>query len=270
MKGGGSDLRAAEMEWLDHLLATMANPGDIDAAIHETRKGVKRLRAHLRLTRGAIDPAAYRGRDDDLRSIGLILAPARDAFVLSLTLEGLESSEGWGPAGDFIKANHQAAIDEVLAGPVDEVVRILTAVRERWPRVGDVEATVITNSLARSYRRGRLARDDAVDGEHTGEFHRWRKLVKYLRYQLEAVGGDAAVVASLTELGEWLGLEHDHTVFIEFCDDEINLLPDRRDRYVLIDRAETRRAELRAASLATTVFTQEPEAFVSTLIPFLA
>ena len=263
MSGGGSDLRAAEIERLDRLLASLRSPDDIDAVIHETRKGVKRLRAHLRLTRGAIDRTVYHGEDDDLRSIGLILAPARDAFVLGLTLEGLESSEGWGPAGDFISANHRTAIDELMAGPVDEVVRRLAAVRERWPRVGDVEAAVITDGLAHSYGRSRIGQDIAAAEEHARDFHRWRKWVKYLRYQLEAVAADPAVVSSLTELGESLGLEHDHTVFIEFCDDQINLLPDRRDRYVLIDRAETRRAELRAASLATTAFAEEPEVFVS-------
>ena len=266
MNNGGSDLRAAEIDRLDHLLADLRNPSDIDAAVHETRKGVKRLRAHLRLTRSAIDPAVYRGEDDDLRSIGLILAPARDAFVLGLTLEGLESSEGWGPAGDFIRANHRVAVDELLAGPVAEVLRRLAAVRQRWPRVGDVEAAVITDGLARSYRRGRIGLDAAAAGEHARDFHRWRKWVKYLRYQLEAIGGDPAVVTSLTELGERLGLEHDHTVFIEFCDDEINLLPDRRARYVLIDRAETRRAGLRAASLATTAFLEDPEIFVSMVL----
>jgi CHAD domain-containing protein len=99
-----------------------------------------------------------------------------------------------------------------------------------------------------------------------GAFHQWRKRVKYLRYQLEAIGIAEDVVAAWVELGETLGLEHDHTVFIDFCDDHIDLCPDRRDRYVLIDRAEKRRDELRASALGTDVYIRDPEAFAAAAV----
>lgn len=260
------DLHEAEIALLDAVLALFEAPEDVDEAVHSTRKGVKRLRAHLRLTKDAIDPAVYRAEDDGLRSIGRILAPARDAFVLGQTLESLESTGGWGPAAAAIGENHEAVIDELRAGTVDEVSRRFTAVRARWPEHEGLEQTVLIDGLTRTYRRGRAELAVAASDRHAMAFHAWRRRVKYLRYQLEALDAHAGVVATLTELGVTLGFEHDHTVFIDFCDDRIDLLPDRRDRYVLIDRAEQRRDELRATALATKAYAQEPDAFVSSVL----
>ena len=255
-------LRDSEIERIDRLLAGLEDPTDIDVTVHETRKGMKRLRAHLRLIADAIDPAVYRSEDAELRAIGRLLAPARDSFVLGQTLESLETSEGWEPAAEIIARNHRAAVDELMRGPIKEVRHRLAEARERWPAHAGDEVAVVRAGMSRTYERGRSERDVAASTGQAKDFHNWRKRVKYLRYQLEAVDADEALVAALTGLGELLGLEHDHTVFIDFCDDQIDLLPDRRDRYVLIDRAETRRDELRAAAIATDAFTDETDAFI--------
>lgn len=261
-----SDLRDAEIARLDQLLASLDDPVDIDAAVHETRKGMKRLRAHLRLTKDAIDPGVYRSEDAELRAIGRLLAPARDAFVLGLTLETLESSEGWGPAAELIARQHREAVDELLAEPIKEVRHRLGDARERWPNLEEVGQVAMTAGLTRTYERGRAERQVAASTGQAKDFHNWRKRVKYLRYQLEAIGAGEAPIADFTDLGERLGLEHDHTVFIDFCDDHIDLLPDRRDRYVLIDRAERRRDELRAAALGTDAYAEEPAGFVGSVV----
>ncbi len=100
----------------------------------------------------------------------------------------------------------------------------------------------------------------------TGAFHQWRKRVKYLRYQLEAIGTAEVTVTTLLELGETLGFEHDHTVFIDFCDEHIDMCPDRRDRFVLIDRAERRRDQLRSSALSTVVYARDPDEFVALVL----
>ena len=87
-----------------------------------------------------------------------------------------------------------------------------------------------------------------------------------MRYQLEAIGADAAVTAIFTDLGVTLGFEHDHSVFIDFVDDNIDMLPDRRDRYVLIDRAEARRDQLRSDATATNVYAASPDDFVAGVV----
>ena len=259
-------LHQAEIARLDQLITALDLPEDIDDSVHTTRKGVKRLRAHLRLIRDSIDEDLYRSEDADLRQIGLLLAQPRDAFVLTQTLEQLESSAGWGPAAAFIATHHRAAIGELLAGPIEEVRRSLVAARRRWPDHPGLTPGALAAGVARTYARGRAEIEAAGATGHAAAFHAWRKRVKYLRYQLEALGWDETVVASLTELGDCLGLEHDHTVFIDFCDDNIDMLPDRRDRYVLIDRAERRRDELRALALATDAYDRQTDAFIDAVV----
>jgi CHAD domain-containing protein len=249
----------------DELATGIADPSNLDAAVHGTRKGIKRLRAHLRLRKAATKPGRYAKADHELRVVGRLLAPARDAFVLGLTLKTLESSEGWEPAREIIASHHEQAIASLLDGPLDEVRHRLDAARKRWPGPEVVDADTITTGLRATYRRGRAERAIAAASGSSREFHDWRKRAKYLRYQLEAIDGDRDLIAELTELGEWLGHEHDHTVFIAFCDERLELLPDRRDRYALIDRAERRRDELRAAALASPTFEDDPDVFVASV-----
>ena len=143
-------LHQAEIARLDQLIAALVLPEDIDDSVHGTRKGVKRLRAHLRLIRDGIDKDLYRSEDADLRQIGLLLAQARDAFVLTQTLESLESSAGWDSAAAFITAHHQAAVGELLTGPIEEVRRMLVKARRRWPDPGSLTAGAIAAGGART------------------------------------------------------------------------------------------------------------------------
>jgi CHAD domain-containing protein len=261
------DLHEAEIARLDESLGDLDAPDDIDLVVHSTRKGIKRLRAHLRLARDAIEESSYRAEDADLREIGRLLAPARDAYVIGLTLESLESTAGWEAASEYIEAHHGSAIDELVAGPLQEARTRLGRVRGRWLTYPvHLDASAVADAVGRTYRKGRFEQETAQATSQARAFHRWRKRVKYLRYQLEAIGVAEDRVAAWFELGEALGLEHDHTVFIDFCDDNIDMLPDRRDRYVLIDRAESRRDELRTLALDTDVFAETPGGFVASVL----
>jgi CHAD domain-containing protein len=261
------DLHEAEIARLDDLVSAIDAPDDVDLVVHSTRKGIKRLRAHLRLAREVIAGDLYRAEDADLRDIGRLLAPARDAYVVGQTLEALEAAAGWEAAADYIEAHHRTAIDELVVGPLEVARSRLARVRSRWlTHPVHLEASAVTDAVGRCYRRGRSEQERAMATSQAGAFHQWRKRVKYLRYQLEAIGIAEDVVAAWVELGETLGLEHDHTVFIDFCDDHIDLCPDRRDRYVLIDRAEKRRDELRASALGTDVYIRDPEAFAAAAV----
>lgn len=267
MSAGVFDFRQAEIARLDESLVDLDEPEDIDLVVHSTRKGIKRLRAHLRLARDAVEENIYRVEDADLGEIGRLLAPARDAYVIGQTLESLESTAGWVAASDYIEAHHRSVIDELLTGPLHEARTRLGRVRQRWlTHPVHLDASAVTDAVVRTYHRGRLEQERAITTGQARAFHQWRKRVKYLRYQLEAIGVAEASVASWVELGETLGFEHDHTVFIDFCDDNIDMLPDRRDRYVLIDRAERRRDELRASALATAAYTEEPSEFVAAML----
>src|SRR3954454_20179131 len=65
-------------------------PSDnLDQAVHESRKRLKRLRATLRLGRGGIDQDTYKAENAAFRDAGRRLAGPRDAAVLVETLDEL-------------------------------------------------------------------------------------------------------------------------------------------------------------------------------------
>lgn len=259
------DLSAADTLVFENVEAVLEDD-DLDGAVHATRKGLKRLRSHLRLRRAAISPGIYADTTAELRAIGRILAPARDAFVLGSTLQSLESSEGWGPAADIIATHHEEAMATLREGPLQDVRHRIDRARAVWPEATEFDAESVADAVAATYHRGRAERALAATSGRAGEFHEWRKRVKSLRYQLEAVHAEEDAIVDLTELGEWLGSEHDHTVFIEFCDERLDLLPDRRDRYVLIDRAERRRDQLRTMALGSAVYSHDAETFAASVL----
>ncbi|NIS31706.1 MAG: CHAD domain-containing protein, partial [Actinobacteria bacterium] len=78
----------------------------------------------------------------------------------------------------------------------------------------------IAPGIARVYRRGHRAHRRARETRDVHDLHEWRKRVKYLRHQMEALqplqptllGAQATL---LDELGELLGIDHDHAVLAE-------------------------------------------------------
>lgn len=258
------DLGAADDRVFDGLRGAFDT--DIDAGVHTTRKGLKRLRSHLRLRKTKLAPEVFADENAELRSIGRVLAPARDAYVLGQTLAGLEATRGWEPAAERIAAHHCETMAALRDGPLQDVRERIERARKRWPKTTGLDPGTVADAIADSYGRGAEVRALAATSGRAGAFHDWRKRVKTLRYQLEAVGAREEIVEELTDLGEWLGEEHDHTVFIDFCDERLDLLPDRRDRYVLIDRAEVRRDHLRTRALESTIYDDDPDQFVVTAL----
>jgi hypothetical protein len=52
-------LRRITLEQFDRSIDGLVNGEDLDRAVHETRKSIKRLRATLRLVSGEIGPMVY-------------------------------------------------------------------------------------------------------------------------------------------------------------------------------------------------------------------
>src|SRR6186713_2081456 len=68
---------------------SFAGPASFDERVHETRKVIKRLRALLRLYRGALEPARFAHEDARLRELGRSLGGLRDEAVLRVSLDHL-------------------------------------------------------------------------------------------------------------------------------------------------------------------------------------
>jgi CHAD domain len=114
--------------------------GDLDSAVHESRKAFKRLRALVRVSRDALGDEAYRRENTIFRDAGRRLSAARDAAVMVETLEGLTARYRTELADDAFSGLRDALADEAAAasarladdrGAVEEVQGALAAARRR-------------------------------------------------------------------------------------------------------------------------------------------
>ncbi len=90
-ESAATGVRRMTLAQLDLAIQTLAqaSDGDLEQAIHETRKAIKRARTLERLMRDANDRKRQRHRKDLLREAAGELSGARDAQVALNTLEGL-------------------------------------------------------------------------------------------------------------------------------------------------------------------------------------
>jgi len=256
------DLAPRAISDLDDLISGLRTPIDIDEAVHATRTGIKRLRAFVRLARVSIGTDTYRIENGTLRDAARLVAPARDARVL---IDTAASEDAAPTVLAMLEGAHADAIDTLEAGVRRETVRLLELTAGRWKHLawGGPPLSSIRIGLRKTYRRGR-ADSATVLAEPTADaFHGWRRRVKYLRYQLEAIKAPDALVAPYTDLGDHLGLEHDHTVLIGVC----SSFRGNADFANLARRSTAQRAELRslALDLGSRLFVAHPDLFVDTV-----
>jgi CHAD domain-containing protein len=161
-----------------------------------------------------------------------------------------------------------AARSRYATWPVADTDAVEGASRHRIPN----EFATIEPGIRRVYRRGRKAMAVAASSPSVHAFHAWRKRVKYLRHQMEAlhlvqpdVIGDIAV--ALNTLGETLGEEHDLAELGLLISEDLSLVPDDEGRHRLLVDIAGRRLELQtlAIKIGEPVFRDSPRAFTDRL-----
>jgi CHAD domain-containing protein len=166
--------------------------GDLDGAVHETRKAFKRLRALVRVGRDALGDEAYRRENTIFRDAGRKLSGARDAAVLVQTLDDLTAryrdeldDDAFAGLRDALAAE-AAQASRALAGDrttVEAVQGTLEAARRRvggWPLPDDGGLVILEPGFERIYRRGRRALKAARKDPDTESLHELRKRAKDL------------------------------------------------------------------------------------------
>ncbi len=255
-------LAATEISRLERLTSGLADPTDLDVAVHTTRKGIKRLRAFLRLARRSTGTSTYRIENGALRDTARLLAPARDAYVLVGTARDLDASDLVLHVLEEDYAAVMAALESV--GRLQTLHR-LEAIASRWRLLAwhGPDPKSIGAGIRRTYRRGLVDLETVRSTPTAAAFHGWRRRVKYLRYQLEVLDAPKKLLHPYTELGDDLGLEHDQTVLLGVCEQHI----DDEAFSSLAGRSLGRREQLRtsAVELGTGLFVQEPESFRTTV-----
>jgi CHAD domain-containing protein len=166
--------------------------GDLDGAVHETRKAFKRLRALVRVSRDALGDEAYRRENTIFRDAGRRLSGPRDAAVMVQTLDALTAryrdelgDDAFAGLRTALAAEAAAASRELAddRATVDEVEGALEAARRRiggWPLPDDGGLAMLEPGFERIYRRGRRALKAARKDPDTESLHELRKRGKDL------------------------------------------------------------------------------------------
>jgi len=259
---------------IDQLSVGIANLSHIetrpDGRIHETRTGLKRVRALLRLVRDEIGHEVYRNENVVLRDVGRRLAPVRDSHVLILSLDTITDHYGnalnpraFAQTRSHLRKDHRRKLEEVTHDRqlLTDLVMALRMARSRFTgrpilveanRVSPIrdDFAAIRPGMRRVYRRGRRAGLRSMDDPSVAQLHEWRKRVKYLRYQNEFLAPMwpdllDAQAERLRELGEILGNEHDLSVLRSTIVDDPLACVDAGTRELLVAIIDDRRSALR-------------------------
>jgi CHAD domain-containing protein len=243
---------------------------NLDNAVHDTRKRLKRLRAALRLQRDAIGEPAYERDNRAFRDQGRKLSAPRDAAVLVETLDAVterfadELSAGAGARlRERLVRRHEEALTELREDEarIEGVRKQLRAARNRSAartyEADDFDA--LRPGLQRIYRRGRNRMRDAAADPTTENLHEWRKRTKDVWHAAQLVTPAAPkrmkrFAKRAHKLSDLLGDDHDLSVLREHVG--------RSDKPLLaaIDR---RRATLqrRAFVLGAKLYSRSPKRF---------
>jgi CHAD domain-containing protein len=282
--GGG--VRRICVRRLGRAAAVLTAPGvDRDSAVHSARKSMKRVRGIIRLVRDQVGRRVYREENVVVRDTARILAPVRDGAVMLQVLDRVVERFEL-DAADFAATRHwlEARHREARTGVLNDrtaLAHVVTSLRAcrlrfaRWPvdETGHPMAVPdrfdsIALGLQRVYRRGRQAAVRGAVEPSTAVLHEWRKRVKYLRYQMEAltpiwpaVVGTAAT--ELDHLGETLGEEHDMAVFERTLERDGRIPGNERDLLLVLAHAERARLQAEARPLGARLYAEKPAAFVA-------
>jgi CHAD domain-containing protein len=208
--------RVAE-EQLRFIADRLREGKDLKEEIHDARKGLKRVRALLRLVKRDLG-AAYSEENRRLRDLGRRFSELRDAHATveafdefaknrrlvrklgavraELVRKQLELEQG----SDWAQLMKQAS---------EEVVAAEKRV-ENWPQL-------IEPNLKSGYNKARMAWKAAENGRVADQFHELRKCTKAHLYQLRVLsgGGFKDRLTTLKELSDCLGRQHNFVVLAE-------------------------------------------------------
>lgn len=260
-----------------------APPEELDTAVHESRKCLKKLRGLLRLVRKEIGKDVFQRENTCFRDAGRLLSEVRDSAVRIETLDNLladYSSVVEENAYDqmrqtlviFYNATRQRVIVEEFAP--GRASRMITNARRRvetWP-VSRHEFAAVSGGLQKVYKRGRNRMAEAASDPSTEARHEWRKRVKYLWYNVRILRPIwrkpmASLAAEIHSLADDLGDDHDLAMLRALVEKRPLLLHDETAREVLLTLIDQKQADLQADAFrqGRRIYAEEPAAFVNRL-----
>ena len=269
----GVGIRRLVRAEIDTAVGVLRGEGDRDEAIHEVRKGIKRIRAALRLVRDGLGERFQR-ENIRYRDLGQKLSGLRDAGALLETFAAIEEEAGEKFGGvraalEEYKRRCEAAVDPGAA--MEEAAAGLEAGRGEvaaWRGIGEGFAA-IEPGLRRTVRDARRAWQRAGQNPAPEEFHEWRKRAKDHWHHVKLLDGMRAealrrYAGRIKKMEQRLGDEHNVTVLEQVMRDHADLFAKSEERTAVERAAGALREKLRrdAFKLAEEVWGPKTGEFV--------
>ena len=266
-------------EALDLLDTLDLDDTDIERVVHDVRKRCKEVRAVARLVRASLGDE-FRRFNRLVGDAADTLAPIRDAHAVLATFDDLRTA-GTLAAGvesvdlDDVRSAHASAAEAETHGVDGGDPRIERARRLLATAGGSIDDWNVDDGfvtlgagIEATYRTGRRDLRRARNKPTDDRLHEWRKSVKNLWYQTRLVQRIApsvlhALVASLDDLAEALGDDHDLAVLIERLRSDPDRFGGKRQVKHAVRLARSQQDDLRrrAFRLGATVYAETPGAF---------
>lgn len=226
---GTHALRRVARHFIRRASRALASSDLTDTAVHDARKDLKRSRTALRLLRPALEEPIYRRADALLRDAAHALNAARDAKVITQTLQSLRRSHRAlrrdAEVTNLLRTlqadqtglrrlrEHPAQLARTR-GALEQLYGLVT----HWC-VGTHGWSVLGPAVKRIYKRGRRVLPPATPRPTDRALHEWRKQVKYLRYALEILAPMRArrlarLARQAEQLTDCLGEAHDLAMLV--------------------------------------------------------
>lgn len=253
-----------------------------DRAIHHARKGLKKLRALLRLVRPQLGKEHYHRENACFRDAGRILSTMRDAQVRLTTLEALtehfadhlSTKNPFAKAHKALKADYQAARKQMLSqedamAKATQLIQAAQARIETWP-LEQSNWSGLRKGLKRIYKQGSQGFTSAFEAPNSENFHNWRKRGKDLWYHLRLLRPIwpevmKPLASQAKQLGDALGDDHDLAVLQQTLLEGLEQYGDPDDLEMLQALIEQRQSQLQltAKHLGQRLYAEKPSAFVN-------
>jgi CHAD domain-containing protein len=246
-----------------------------DEAIHDARVSIKKLRALLRLAESKPMNEVFAKELRCYRDAGRLLSEMRDAAVMVGTLDKLVEHyvEQLTPKAfaelrrPFVRTLNQQYSHKNK--PLAEMARTLKSARRRVAKwsLDDDGFCAVRQGLKHSYKKGRVGMARAQTEPCVETYHKWRKRVKDLWYQVRLLKPTwPATVKNLADeleqLADYLSDDHDLAILRERV---LQQSPkDRTQQEALVALIDQRRGELEveANRLGERIYGERPKAFV--------
>jgi hypothetical protein len=274
-------VRRIGLEQIDAARVRLAAAKDEGHVVHSTRKGIKKIRALLRLARCALPSDVFEAENAFYRDVGRSLSVARDRQVMAETLDRLDSMAKGRTKTALAAVRAHLATDARVrdsdAAGADMAADIFAAVRAQLGEARHRMANLpmerhgfgaAFDGLERTYRQARRAMDHAFETRDDEAFHDFRKRVQH-HWRHMALMSSAwpeyfdARSATARQLSQLLGEDHDVAVLMAHLDGPFAPRLTERQRELISICGSARQSELRheAFTLSRRLFNESPASF---------